>query len=151
MNHAAVRPPFVKPVRSPPSESSEGHGLDRQPLRVLIIEDEAVLAMDMEESLTQAGFEVVGVADSEDEAVSLVGLLRPDLVLMDITLRTGDGIAAAKAIADRTRIVFVSASSDPVTLSAAEALHPLGFIRKPYSGHELPAMLKRMLRLDTGH
>ena len=150
MYDAIARSTFSSPLRSPFSETSEGRGRDRKRLRVLIVEDEAVLAMDMEYSLTQSGFDVVGIADSEREAVLLVDQQRPDLVLMDIMLRDGDGLAAARAIADReAQIVFVSASSDPATLAAAEALRPLGFIRKPYAGHELPGILKRMLDLDT--
>lgn len=148
---AIERSTFSSPLRSPFSETNGGKVRDREHLRVLIVEDEAVLAMDMEFSLTQSGFDVVGIADSEREAVLLVDEQRPDLVLMDITLRgDGNGLAAARAIADReAKIVFVSASSDPATLAAAEALHPLGFIRKPYAGQELPGILKRMLNLDS--
>jgi DNA-binding NarL/FixJ family response regulator len=147
---AIERSVVSSPLRSPFSEANEGTVRDRARLRVVIVEDEAVLAMDMEFSLTQSGFDVVGIADTEREAVLLVDQQRPDLVLMDITLRDGDGLAVARAIADReAKIVFVSASSDPETLAAAEALRPLGFIRKPYAGHELPGILKRMLNLDT--
>ena len=147
---AIERTTFSSPLRGPFSETNGGKPKDREPLRVLIVEDEAVLAMDMEFSLTQSGFDVVGIADTEREAVLLVDQQRPDLVLMDITLRDGDGLAAARAIAGRTaKIVFVSASSDPSTLAAVEALRPLGFIRKPYAGYELPGILKRMFNLES--
>ena len=149
---AIERSTLSPPLRSPFSEANEGNGSDRARLRVLIVEDEALLAMDMEFSLTQSGFDVVGIADTEREAVLLVDQQRPDLILMDITLRDGDGLAVARAIADRkAKIVFVSASSDPATLAAAEALRPLGFIRKPYASHELPGILKRMLNLDAAN
>jgi DNA-binding NarL/FixJ family response regulator len=152
MYQAIERSPVRSPLRSPLSETNAGKAKDRESLRVLIVEDEAVLAMDMEFSLTQSGFDVVGIADTEREAVLLFNQQRPDVVLMDITLRDGDGLAAARAIADRAaKIVFVSASSDPATLAAAEALRPLGFIRKPYAGHELPGMLRKMLSLDAGN
>src|SRR5579872_6200250 len=108
MYQTIERSAFSSPLRSPFSEP-EGKTSDRERLRILIVEDEAVLAMDMEFSLTQAGFDVVGVADSEGEALLLAHQEHPDLVLMDITLRDGDGLAAARAIADRAKIVFVSA------------------------------------------
>jgi len=145
MNYAAIERPLVTPVHAPSSES-DGYDPALTRLRVVIVEDEAVLAMDMEDSLTLAGFEVVAIADSESEAVALVNRHRPDLVLMDITLRHGSGLAAAAAIAGQASIIFVSASSDPATLAAAEALKPLGFIRKPYVGHELPGLVNRILR-----
>lgn len=119
-------------------------------LRVLIVEDEALLAMDMEESLVATGFEVVGVAEGEREAIALADQHGPDLVLMDITLGEGSGLAAARAISNnQTKIIFVSASSDPATLAAAAALQPLGFIRKPYAGHEFASLLMRTLKLDS--
>src|SRR5438045_4080818 len=101
MYQAIERSIVRSPLRSPLSETNEEKVRDREPLRVLIVEDEAILAMDMAFSLTQSGFDVVGVADTEREAVLLVDQQRPDVVLMDITLRDGDGLAAARAIAHR--------------------------------------------------
>src|SRR5437868_3674906 len=115
MYQTIERSPVSRPVRSTLSETG-GKVNERERLRILIVEDEAVLVMDMEFSLTQAGFDVVGIADGEREALLFVDQEHPDLVLMDITLRDGDGLAAAQKIGDRAKIVFVSASSDPVTL-----------------------------------
>ncbi len=71
---------------------------------------------------------------------------------MDINLREGNGLEAAQAITDlQTKIIFVSAGSDPATLAAAAGLHPLGFIRKPYAGHDLPGILRKMLKSDIGN
>jgi DNA-binding NarL/FixJ family response regulator len=102
--------------------------------RVLIVEDEALVALNIEGALTEAGFDVVGTFDTEHEAVNAAQQLRPDLVILDITLSEGDGISAAKKIQQSTssKIIFVSGNSDPRTLSAAYGVQPAGFIRKPF-------------------
>lgn len=107
---AIERTTFSSPLRSPFSETNGGKAKDREPLRVLIVEDEAVLAMDMEFSLTQSGFDVVGIADTAREAVLLVDQQRPDLVLMDITLK---GTAMALRRRGRSPIVRQRSFSCP--------------------------------------
>ena len=115
--------------------------------RVLIVEDEALVAMDIEDSLSGCGFEIVGIVDSEAEAIEAAIRHEADVVLMDITLREGDGISAARALVARCRakIIFVSANSDPATLAAAMALKPAAFIRKPFVAHELPRLVEDAL------
>ena len=102
--------------------------------RVLIVEDEGLVAINIESALTEAGFRVTGIVDTEADAVAAADRLRPDIILMDITLREGNGISAARTILKRvhTRIIFVSGNSDPRTLAAAEELNTAGFIRKPF-------------------
>ena len=107
--------------------------------RILIVEDEALVAMDIEEMLRAAGFQVVGIVDTQAAAVTEAGRLAPDLILMDITLREGNGIEAARALGARVPIVFVSANADQSTLAAAHATRPAGFIRKPFGPDELVA------------
>jgi len=101
---------------------------------VLIVEDEGLVALNIEGALTEVGFEVVGIVDTEDEAVAAAQHLRPDVILLDITLREGDGISAATRIQQSTeiKIIFISGNSDPRTLAVADALRPAGFIRKPF-------------------
>lgn len=125
-----------KPDNShPASSASSGRNvvssLNR---RVLIVEDEGLVALNIEGTLTEAGFEVVGIVDTEDEAVAAAQQLRPDVILLDITLRQGDGISAGRRIKRSTdiKIIFVSGNSDPRTLAAADAVEPAGFIRKPF-------------------
>lgn len=117
-------------------------------MRVLIVEDEALIAMDMEEALSNAGYQVVGIADTEAEAILAARHGEADLVLMDITLREGNGISAARALAtmSQLKIIFVSGNTDPKTLAAANALRPAGFIRKPFVGQELPRLVAALLR-----
>ena len=102
--------------------------------RVLIVEDEGLVALNIEGALAEAGFDIVGVLDTEDEAVTAAQRLQPDVVLLDITLREGDGISAAKRISlsVETLIIFISGNSDPRTLAAADEVGPAGFIRKPF-------------------
>jgi CheY-like chemotaxis protein len=109
------------------------------PTRILIVEDEALVAMDIEEMLLSAGFQVVGVVDTQRAAVAEAGRLAPDLILMDITLREGSGIEAARVLGSTVPIVFVSANADQTTLAAAHATRPAAFIRKPFGPGELVA------------
>jgi response regulator NasT len=115
--------------------------------RVLIVEDEALIAMDMTQALSRAGFEVLGVVDTEADAVDANNRLQPDVILMDITLREGSGISAARAIMDSSAalVIFVSGNSDPRTLGLVRALGAVAFIRKPFTGDELPQLVANAL------
>jgi DNA-binding NarL/FixJ family response regulator len=113
--------------------------------RILIVEDEALVALDIEQVLRSAGFEVVGIADTQAAAVAEATRLAPDLILMDITLREGNGIEAARALGARVPIVFVSANADQGTLAAAHAARPAGFIRKPFGPDELVATVGHVI------
>ena len=91
-------------------------------MRVLIVEDEAIIALDLSELMREFGVEVVGVAGAEDEAVMLAIELRPDVILMDIRLRNfpfdnWDGVKAAARIQHHysPKIVYVTALVNPET------------------------------------
>lgn len=108
--------------------------------RILIVEDEWLIASECEYLLTAGGHEVVGVASDEKEAVALAESTRPDLVLMDIRLARGDdGVEVAKTIRRCMGIgcIFVSAHNDAGTKQRGEAAKPLGWLSKPYSGAAL--------------
>lgn len=96
--------------------------------RILVVEDELLLAMLVREELALAGHEVLGPACSHKEAVDFPVSQKPDLVIMDIRLKDSDGVAAAIEIWQRTgvRCVFTSANTDPLTVRRAECL------MKPY-------------------
>jgi two-component system, response regulator PdtaR len=117
------------------------------PQRILIVEDEALVAMNMESALAEDGFDILGTVDNEADAVATAIRLKPDAILMDITLRDGDGISAARSILKdlATRIIFVSGNSDPVTLAAAQQLKPAGFIRKPFVTDRLASLVRTAL------
>lgn len=107
---------------------------------ILIVEDEFLIASECEWILSDAGFEVLGIAADEQEALSLAEQTRPDLVLMDIRLaRGGDGVEAATLIRSRCgiRSLFVSAHGDPDTQSRGSAADPVGWLVKPYTPNML--------------
>lgn len=134
--------------RRAPLES--GSGEDVGPAhrgRILIVEDDYLVALSNEMALTEAGFEVIGVVDSGEAALTQVGEARPDLVLMDIRLAGDlDGIETAIALcAQGFRSVFASANSDPGTVNRGETAQPLGWLRKPFSDHVLIAVIEAAL------
>jgi CheY-like chemotaxis protein len=113
-------------------------------LRILIVEDEFFIALDAEEQAKALGHTVVGIAVSADEAIALAGEWKPDVVLMDIRLNgVKDGIAAAREIRSRFGIqsIFVTANTDPATLSQAKATEPVGVLEKPLTREGLRAKL----------
>lgn len=119
-------------------EHAESEGGD--PVRILIVEDEFLIAMECERILADAGHAVVGIAADEQQALSLAERLRPDLVLMDIRLAGGgDGIEVAKAIRSHLgiRSLFVSAHGECETRARGELAHPLGWLVKPYTASAL--------------
>lgn len=111
-------------------------------IRILIVEDEWVLAASAEAALEEARCTVVGIATTADEAIALAEAERPDLVLMDIRLRgPRDGIDAAREIRSRfgIRSLFVTAHSDSETRRQGNEADPVGWIQKPVSGDDLVA------------
>jgi two-component system, response regulator PdtaR len=107
---------------------------------ILIVEDEWFIAVESEAILREAGFQVVGIAVSGDEAVAMAEATRPDLVLMDIRLRgERDGIEAAVEVRERFGIscLFATAHSDPAMRQKAEEAAPAGWITKPFSDQQL--------------
>ena len=93
--------------------------------RILIVEDERIVAADISARLKQMGYQPVGQAASGEKAIALAGELRPDLVLMDIRLEGEmDGVAAANEIRQRFHIpsVFLSAYSEEATIQRSESV-----------------------------
>jgi two-component system, response regulator PdtaR len=113
--------------------------------RVLIVEDEVLIAMELERALAAARFEVVGTAASAGEAVARAEEEQPDAVLMDVRLRGArDGVDAALELWDRFKIrsVFVSGSIDDAVKARAAAAQPLGFVPKPFLVSDIVALLE---------
>jgi DNA-binding NtrC family response regulator len=119
--------------------------------RILIVEDEAIVALDIEARLIRLGYEVVGTADSFADALARATELRPDLVLMDVELHDGpDGIAAAEQLrADlAVPVVFLTAYADAATLDRAKRASPYGYVVKPFDERDLRATLEIALYRD---
>ncbi len=116
--------------------------------RILIVEDEAITAMDLAAELRHLGYDVCGTEDSADGAVAAVERDKPCLVLMDIRLGdNGDGVEAARRISARhdTAVVFLTAHSDEETLARALAVSPYGYIVKPFRARELKVAVELAL------
>jgi len=108
--------------------------------RILVVEDERIVAEDIGESLNKLGYSVVAIVSSGEEAVEKAEELAPDLVLMDIVLREDvDGIGAAEQIRARFRIpvVYLTAYTDDERLERAKETEPFGYIVKPFEEREL--------------
>ena len=112
---------------------------------ILIVEDQRVVARDIEAHLTRLGYSVAGITASGSEAVRLAGELRPDLVLMDIRLEDDiDGVDAAVQIRERLRlpVIYLTAYADSETLRRAKITEPLAYVLKPFEERELRTVLE---------
>jgi DNA-binding NarL/FixJ family response regulator len=125
---------------------------DQQRTRILIVEDDFLIAMQTETALTEAGFDVVGTATTAEEAIALAKEQRPSLAVMDIRLASArDGIDAAKELFRElhVRCIFATAHDDRHTRARAEPFAPLGWLAKPYSMTSLVALvMEARSRLD---
>jgi len=118
------------------------------PGRILIVEDEAIVARTIQRHVTQLGYEVCAIAASGETAIEAAREHRPDIALMDIVLSGDiDGIETAEAIRKLYQIPVVSltADADSHTLQRARQIEPLGYIAKPFSARELGIVTERAL------
>ncbi|MDC8773118.1 putative bifunctional diguanylate cyclase/phosphodiesterase [Roseateles albus] len=116
--------------------------------RILVVEDEAIVARDLLQQLDLLGYQTVGHVTRGEDAVELAGSAKPDLVLMDIQLGEGmDGVCAAQIIRDRFAlpVVFLTAFAADETLARAKLTEPFGYILKPFSERELRTVLEMAL------
>ncbi|MBF0445962.1 MAG: response regulator [Magnetococcales bacterium] len=117
--------------------------------RILVVDDEAITLMILETCLDDWGYEVIGVAMSADQAISMAIEQRPNLILMDITLKGDkDGIEAThtiKAIFE-VPVIFVTAHVDHKTIARAEGTPPPSYIlNKPFRDADLKQMVEMAL------
>src|SRR5215471_5256914 len=126
------------------SQTDRAHGHTgnavRAARRVLVVEDEFFLAVQIEEWLLENGLDVVDVVHTADEAVSVAVAERPDLVIMDVRLASdSDGIAAALDILDRTgiRCIFATAYADAPTRERGAKARPFAWLQKPFTAQAL--------------
>jgi len=139
---AAASPP---PGKSAAGGKNKRRGARPERLRLLIVEDEIFVAMNMEAMVQAAGHEVVDIVISAQAAIDGAETLQPDLVLMDINLSgPRDGIDAALEIRQRFGIdsLFVTAFEDQATQARAAAAKPAGYVTKPFTRHELIASIE---------
>ena len=116
--------------------------------KIMIVEDEGIVAMDIRNQLESFGYEVVATAFSGGQAVTLATQLRPELVIMDIVLKGSmDGIKAAQTIMESLHIpvIFLTAYSDPDTIQRVKATGAYGYLIKPFRSDELHASIEVVL------
>ncbi len=109
------------------------------PTRVVIAEDEAIIRLDLKETLEEEGYEVVGETGRGDEAVQLVSDLEPDLAILDIKMPGMDGLEAARAItAERgAAVLILTAFSQRDLIEQARDAGALAYLVKPFQKSEL--------------
>jgi signal transduction histidine kinase len=115
---------------------------------ILIVEDEAIVAHDLRQTLAEQGFDAFAVASSAEEAIATAASKRPDVVLMDIRIKgPTDGIAAAQALRERfgTPIIYLTAHADARTLARAKSTEPSGYLLKPVKSSELKVCIELAL------
>ena len=110
-----------------------------EPRRVLVAEDEGLIRLDIVETLTQAGFEVVGEAADGEEAVELALELEPDLCVMDVKMPKMDGITAAEKILQELScaVVMLTAFSQTELVERARDAGAMAYVVKPFSPSDL--------------
>jgi DNA-binding NarL/FixJ family response regulator len=146
---------FARPADEPNESRSgpewkEARDHERQPAGILVVEDDFLIAMQMEATLRDAGFNVVGTAATADEAISLARETRPSLAVMDIRLASErDGIDAARQLFSEfnIRCIFATAHDDVHTHERAAPFAPLGWLAKPYTPASLVALVAKALSI----
>ncbi|MDO9326664.1 MAG: response regulator [Methanoregula sp.] len=114
-------------------------------ISIFIVEDEAIVANDIKETLQSLGYEVMGIAKSGEIALEMVDKLRPALVLMDIHLATEmDGVEAAGKIhvLYDIPVIYLTAYADKELLDRAKVTEPYGYVLKPYDERELHSVIE---------
>jgi two-component system, response regulator PdtaR len=117
----------------------DGPRTEAAPLTVLVVEDEALIRLDLAEMLTEEGYVVAGEAGDGEQAVELARQLGPDLVIMDIKMPKVDGIAAAATVVDEriAPVVMLTAFSQRELITQARDAGAMAYLVKPFARHEL--------------
>ena len=109
-------------------------------IKVLVVEDEKIVAKDIQYRVRSLGYDVCGIASSGEEAIENADTYRPDLILMDIQLKGGiDGVMAADKIRSflDVPIIYLTAYNDKKTLDRTKLTNPYGYILKPFEDRDL--------------
>ena len=111
---------------------------------LLLVDDEVIIAAELEDRLTANGYRVVGIATTGARAVAMARERKPDLIIMDIMMPGDlDGIDAAQIIRSRFDIpvIFLTAFADDQLMKRAKAVRPLGYILKPFNENQITATI----------
>lgn len=110
--------------------------MNSEQINILIVEDESIVAMDLAAGLEMDGYNIAGIADNSEEAISIFKEEAIDIVLMDINIiGTNDGIDTAEALLKirEIPIIFLTAFTDEKTIARVKQICPAAFLSKPYS------------------
>ena len=132
-----------------PDETAERRNPFPKSHRIMIIEDDLLIASQLEAALDEEGFEVIAAVTTGEEALQAVLTDRPDLAIVDIRLAgERDGVDTALELFRSHGIRCISASAylDPETRRRGEGAAPLGWLAKPYTMRALTAMVRAALR-----
>ena len=119
-----------------------------QPVKILIVEDETIVAMEIQDLLENEGWTVVGVASSGEDAIRRARDERPDVVLMDITLRGKmTGIEAAELILDArlVPVLFLTAAADQAGIRRVQERTACGFVSKPFEEQSFLGEVRKLV------
>ncbi len=117
--------------------------------RILIVEDEGILAMKTQADLELMGHEVVGIVDNGKYAIEIARREKPDVILMDIVLKGSmNGIEASGVISGDggCKIIYMTAHTDAPTVEYAKSTKHVGFLYKPFEPYQLKQALDEALR-----
>lgn len=112
--------------------------------KILIVEDESIIALDLQYGLKDLGYKVIGTADNGQDAIDIAEEHLPDVVLMDIKLKGSmSGIEASEIISELgIAVVYLTANNDTETFNKSNIKGSYGFVSKPYDINKLDKTLK---------
>ena len=113
--------------------------------RILIVDDDFTIKLELEEMLTAIGYDIVGTAENGEQAFEMAKALNPDLILMDIVMRGDmDGISAAEKIRRESDIpiAFITGYGDPEYVERAKMVEPFSYVMKPFDEKEIRAVVE---------
>ncbi|MBL0882318.1 MAG: response regulator [Chitinophagaceae bacterium] len=116
-----------------------------QPCRILIVEDESLVAMDMERMLMGLGYDIIPNVNSYHDAIEVLNTNKPDLVLLDINLNdTKTGIDLSKQLQQQYHLpfIYITSHSDKATMDEALVTKPHGYLLKPFDADDLYAAIE---------
>jgi CheY-like chemotaxis protein len=120
-----------------------------RPVKILIVEDETIVAMEIQDLLESAGWTIAGVASSGEDAVRKARDNPPDVILMDITLRGKmTGIEAAELILDAriVPVLFLTAAADQTGIRRVQERTACGFVSKPFEEQAFLGEVRKLVR-----
>ncbi len=123
-----------------------------EPVRILVVEDEGIIALEIQKQITALGYQVAGRVSSAEEAVATVLTMLPSLVLMDVRLAgPGDGISAAREIRRKSNIPIVFLSAFGMEDLDAREVRRLAaaVLSKPFTQDDLASVISQVLGLST--